>query len=201
MLFTLLKSRIRKRRLAQFRTNATPVFLNLQQVGSMAFLFKLEGEADAEAVKEIHNVLKETNIPLKGVIVEVSKSFKDEVMRGNFIEDFCKENKLLFIGKNELNWLGIPLMNSEVDEFLGATYDLLISFNDNGNFSLEYLATRAQARYMVGMENKPNMPYNIVFEQSIGHKGEHASAEYMKQLLAYLQNIQGVTAEKNYKVG
>ena len=60
--------------------------------------------------------------------------------------------------------------------------DLVIALNDNGNFTLEYLIARAKGKCVVGMENKSNMPYNVVFEQSIAHKGEHAGAEYVKQL-------------------
>ena len=192
MLFTLVKARIRKRRLAQFRAGVTPVFLNLKQVKSIAFLFKLEGDADIEPAKEIIKELKSTKIPVTGIIVEAAKSFKEQSLRDEFIEGTCKGNGVAFIGKKSLNWLGIPQGINEIDEFYKTKYDLVVALNDNGNFTLEYLATRSRANCIAGMENKPNMPYNIVFEQSIAHKGEHASADYVKQLLAYLKNIQSV---------
>ena len=191
MLFTLFKARIRKKRLAQFRAGGTHVFLNLKQVGNIAFLYKLEGDGDIEATKEIIKELRSINIPVKGVVVEVAKAFKDEAQRIEFSAEVCEPNDVVFIGKKELNWLGIPQGGKEKG-VLERDNDLLIALNDNGNFTLEYLVTRSKGKCVVGMENKPNMPYNLILEQAQAHKGEHASAAYVKQLLAYLRNIQGV---------
>ncbi len=196
MLFTLLKSRIRKRRLAQFRAGGNPVFLNLRQVRNITFLFKLECDGDVGAAKGIINELNSTGIPVKGVVVEVSKIFKDEQQRIEFSAEVCEPCGVVFIGKKELNWLGIPVAGKEKNVLEGDN-DLLIAFNDNGNFTLEYLVTRAKGKCIVGMENKPNLPYNVVFENSIAHKGEHASAEYVKHLLEYLKNIESSAVAAN----
>lgn len=191
MLFTLFKARIRKKRLSQFRTGGEHVFLNLKQVKNITFLHKLEGDGDIAATTEIINELKSTNIPVKGVVVEVAKAFKDEAQRSEFAAEVCEPNGVVFVGKKELNWLGIPQGGKEKDILEGEN-DLLIALNDNGNFTLEYMVTRAKGKCIVGMENKPQMPYNLILEQTSAHKGEHASAAYIKQLLAYLRNIQGV---------
>ena len=191
MLFTLIKAHLRKKRLAQYRAGVTPVFLNLKQVRNIVFLYKLEGEGDVEITKEIIKELKATKIPVKGVVVEVAKAFKDEAQRIGFSAEVCEPNGTVFIGKKALNWLGIPVGGKEND-ILQNDNDLVIALNDNGNYTLEYLVTRANGRCIIGMENKPLMPYNIILEQSMSHKGEHASAEYVKQLLAYLRNIEGV---------
>ena len=191
MLFTLLKARLRKKRLAQYSTGGTHEFLNLKQVRNITFLFKLEGDGDIEATQEIIKELKSTKIPVKGVVVEVAKAFKDEAQRIEFSAEVCEPNGVVFVGKKELNWLGIPQGGKE-SGVLEADNDLLIALNDNGNFTLEYLVTRAKGRCIVGMENKPQMPYNIILEQATAHKGEHASAGYVKQLLAYLRNIEGI---------
>ena len=176
MLFTLLKSRLRKKRLAQYSAGGTHEFLNLKQVRNITFLFKLEGDGDIEATQEI---------------IKVAKAFKDEAQRIEFSAEVCEPNGVVFVGKKELNWLGIPQGGKE-SGVLEADNDLLIALNDNGNFTLEYLVTRAKGRCIVGMENKPQMPYNIILEQATAHKGEHASAGYVKQLLAYLRNIEGI---------
>ena len=99
MLFTLFKARIRKKRLAQFRAGGTHVFLNLKQVGNIAFLYKLEGDGDIEATKEIIKELRSTNIPVKGVVVEVAKAFKDEAQRIEFSAEVCEPFGVVFISK------------------------------------------------------------------------------------------------------
>lgn len=196
MLFTLLKARIRKRRLAQFRASGTHEFLNLKQVRNITFLYKLEEDGDIEAAKGIIKELKSTGIPVKGVVVEVAKTFKDETQRIGFSAEVCEPDGVVFIGKKELNWLGIPVDGREKSVLEGDN-DLVIALNDNGNFTLEYLIARAKGKCVVGMENKSNMPYNVVFEQSIAHKGEHAGAEYVKQLLAYLKSIESEVSATN----
>lgn len=191
------------------------ILRNLRDVKSAGFCFVLQGAADVEALGQIVHAMEQLGIPFGGIVLEMKKSFPDEASREEFrntlntrststphsISNCCN---LLLIGKNELNWIGLPgdqVRAGQLEEFLQRHFDLFVflgggasssdgqfraAYSRGVSFVEEYLARRLDADCIAAMVNSPKMPCTFVLEPL---QGAISYAEYVKALFNYLKQI------------
>ncbi|MEG2849247.1 MAG: hypothetical protein RR880_03330, partial [Bacteroidales bacterium] len=80
----------------------------------------------------------------------------------------------------------------KIDKFLERDFDLFITFNNNNDFTLEYILRDIKAKFIIGMQNNPNSPYTLVME------GENKTTlnyiEYLQQIFHYMNIIKASKA-------
>lgn len=168
-----------------------PVFLNLGNVKSIGFICCAETVDDIDEVNQITEEISKTGIPFSGLLVEGATLFKDEPLREEFAEQ-CRQGNIVYVPKNQFNWVGELAWQenadagAEINEFFSNHYDLFINLNKNSNFSVDYLTLRADADFIVGMQNNPKMPFSLVLECK---KEDFSYSRYLQGLFAFLTQV------------
>ncbi len=175
------------------RSRQKRVLRNMEDIGTLGFSFLLQGAGDAAALEEIAGTLKQQGIPFTGVVVEIKKSFSNESGREEF-SNMCKGSNILYIARDELNWIGLPKDTQrlkQLEEFLQQHLDLFIILGraasmDGASFIEEYMAAQLNADCITSMVNSPKMPCSFVLEPL---QGPIAYSEYLNGLFKYLKQI------------
>lgn len=181
-----------------------PVLLNLGQIGSIGFLCQLEKGADPQQIAAIVEAFGQAGIPFRGLVVDASGARGTDASGANMTDASGAKitdapgasgvagGELLFVGKRNFNWLGIPVAGKdgaqmeEIGEFFSHHFDLFVNLNRNGSFILDFLALKADTKCLVGMHNNTKVPYSMVVEPG---KGDFSYADYINGLLNYLRTI------------
>lgn len=166
-----------------------PVFPDVAGIRNVGILYKVESQEDLGRLEELAGWAgAKTEVKFSIVAVETARCFKDDLQKESFVEGLKGEHpgtEIIFVGRKELSGIGVPKAGA-IDSFLQQKLDILVSLNDNGNFTLEYLALKADAAFAVGMDQHEAWHYNMV----LAHGGKAvAPAEYMQQLFDYLENM------------
>ncbi len=167
-----------------------PVFPDVAGIRCVGILYKVESQEDLGRLEELAGWAGDKGYLVLIVAVETEKCFKDDLQRAGFVEELAArydrgEVKVCFVGRKELSGIGVPKAGA-IDSFLQQKLDILVSLNDNGNFTLEYLALKADAAFEVGLEPREAGHYDMVLAPA---SGMPAPAEYMQQLFDYLRNM------------
>lgn len=183
----LLEQALRGRRQGNGRQR--PVFPDVARIRKVGILCKVESQEDLGRLAELAGWTgAKTEVKFSIVAVEAARCFKDDLQKDSFVEGLKGGHpgtEINFVGKNELSGIGIP-QSGTIDFFLQQKLDILVSLNDNGNFTLEYLALKVDAAFVVGMEQRDAGQYDMVLAPAAGIP---APAEYMRQLFDYLENM------------
>ncbi|MBQ7772940.1 MAG: hypothetical protein IJ383_02565 [Bacteroidales bacterium] len=121
--------------------------------------------------------------------VETARCFKNDRLRESFVERLrggSGGTDIIFVGKEDISAVGVP-RKGESGDFLSRNFDMLVVIGGNGgDFTLEYLAGKASAAFVVGIEPREAGYYDMVLAPA----GRIASpVEYLQQLFAYLANM------------
>ncbi|MEG0519488.1 MAG: hypothetical protein RR555_11610 [Bacteroidales bacterium] len=169
------------------QTNAT--FVNLRDIRSIGFLYNISSPNFLEELKNIAVFLDKQGILYWGLAIETKKGFLPQMETADDMPDFLREleeNQISFVERLHLDWLGIP--NSEkIDNFLKRDFDLFISLNNTGDFTLEYIIRDVKAKLIVGMQNIPGSRYTLVLEGE--NKATLGYTDYLQQVFHYLHVI------------
>lgn len=184
MMYKVIKEYFRRKALKSVNGECGTGLISLEKVKIAGFLYKMESAEDIEALKEVVEVFNGSSIKFSGIAAQTGKVFRSEEERAGFA-DFCSANNIVFIERKDIDWKGVPSME-ECTPFLNKKYDLFLSLNDNGNYTLNYLSMFVKAGYHVGMQNNTKMPYNVVMEKS---SREMPLGEYIGKVLEYLSGM------------
>ncbi len=199
-MFNWIKEYCRKKYINGFKRRKEASFINLKDVASVGFVFGIGSAEAAAELLQVCNFLKKKGVQFRGLVVETAKDIlkKDNQSTGSQKESVeaaktpagelgeWKELDILTYG--QLSWVGLP-DESLVKSFFLQDYDLFISFNHNGNFTLDYIfATYVESPMRVGMVNDDKFSYNVVMQ---GKEKEILPVlPYLEQIFHYLNLIQ-----------
>lgn len=186
-MLNFFKEYIRNKALKERVSQGIPVFLNLKEVKSVGFVFSFTSPEDFEELSQIIAFLKKANLLWQGVVLEGKKGLLKK-MRAAAGGEVMVEG-VTFVGKEQMNWAGIPLA-SALEPFFQSKFDLFISLNPLGDFTLDYIAGGANAKMMMGMKNTRYHTYPFVLEAGAGTP---TFADYFQQLFHYLSIIKQST--------
>lgn len=167
-------------------------FLNMQDIHSIGFLYNITSASYEEELTKITLFLDRIGVLYYGLAIETKKGLLPQIESVNDVPEYIKkleDKEISFVERLYLNWVGVP--NSEkIDHFLKRDFDLFISFNDSGDFTMEYILRDVKTKFMVGMHNYPDSGHTLVLE------GENKSTlnymEYLEQIFHYLNIIKAV---------
>lgn len=201
-MFNCIKEYCRKKYTRNFNIRKDIAFINLKDISSVGFLYKIGCKEDIVELLEIHNFLKKRGIRFRGLAVEGAKNVFDRVAESKGEENGGKRGKpiavipqeladkaeLTVIPYEKLSWIGV-VEESLVKVFFAEKADLFISFNKDDNFTLNHLfATYVDSPMRVGMVHDSQVNYSIVIE------GKERSllpvTVYLNQIFYYLEIIQ-----------
>lgn len=203
-MFNCIKEYCRKKYTRNFNSRKDIAFINLKDISSVGFLYRIGNKEDIAELLEIHNFLKKKGIRFRGLAVEGAKNVFDRVTKNTGEENGSKRGKLTVVIPQELaskpeftvipyeklSWIGV-VDDSLAKAFFAEKTDLFISFNKDDNFTLNHLfATYVDSPMRAGMVNDSQVSYSIVME------GKDRSIlpvqVYLNQLFYYLEIIQTV---------
>lgn len=194
-MFGFIKEHKRKRLLEQLKKGDSngksaqrAVLNNFERITSIGFCFLLNGSADVDQYTEIKDFFSKQGIPFKGIIVEEKKSFAGSAEREGF-RNRVEEDNLLFIGKDDLDWTGVPKTGNlmgRIGELLQQHFSLFMFLGPIASFTAEYLALQVDADCIAGMENSSKLPLSFVLEPQ---KGNFSYAGYLASFFLYLKDI------------
>lgn len=179
-MFEFLKERNRRRFYKTVKTSAVPVFLNIREVASASFVCRVRNAEDIAELQDVTALFKKMNLPYQGVAVVPNK------VECNLPDNFTA------VTAESLNWWG-AIANKEVESAVSGERDLLVVYNPQGNFTLDYITVKSGAKFKVGVCNNPKVPYNLVVEP-VG--GETSPAEFLKEVIRYLSIINKESEEE-----
>jgi len=186
--------------LAQGRVQEVVVFPDMERLGSVGLLCCLEDEADVEQLKEAVILLKEKGLNINVLAFAEGKVLskrgilkRDGLMEAFNLQSASGENgnfRLFILNKKDVDWAGVPKQEA-ISDFVGKRYDLLIVPDNTGCFTLEYLVSRVEASFKVGMVERSEHLFNMILSQS---ESDFTMAQYLQQLFDYLcsMNFKGV---------
>ncbi len=183
---SLRKKELRKRKIA-----IKGEYINIKSVKSLGFLYPLYSKEDLNNLRGVLKILERKGIAFSGIIVDVKGSFpvkkQDESARTSL--KLLESQNIITVYKDELNWIGIP-KSEKLKDIYSAKYDLFINFDNQENFTAEYIFRGINVICMIGMVNHPDNIYDIVFT---GEKGTILNEkEYLEKVFYYLDVIKGV---------
>lgn len=179
------------------------VFPDVRRTGSLGVLYSLECQKDVRELFEMVKWIREKGLESGVLAIENVKCFKDDAQRSAFVEELEGGGTgVTFVGRKQLDWIGVPQQGAAAD-FLKQRFDLLVVMNDSGCFALEYLALKADAAFVVGIEDCTaghcREPYNMVLARSGKNarpgkddrsaEGGATPVEYLQQLFDYLESM------------
>lgn len=191
-----IKEYIRNKTLRVKRLNPPAVFVNMQDVHSIGFLYNISTPEFLEDLNNIISFLDKKGILYYGLAIETKKGLLPQMERINDMPEYIKElsiKDISFVERIHLNWIGVP-NSDKIDEFVKREFDVFISFNDSGDFTLEYILMGIKTKFIVGMYNNPNSPYTLVLEGE--NKTMLGYMEYLNQIFHYLNIIKSGKAVK-----
>ena len=175
-----IKEYQRKKLLKNCRREIATYFINLSNITSLGFIFAITSQESLSDLMDIYRYLKFKGIPFRGLVVETQKSL-------SIGEEIANAAEITAVAYDRLSWVG-AVEGADVEEFFSKTPDLFISFNSNGNFTLDHIfAAYVKSPMRVGMENNPDMPYTLVFEGK--EKSLLNPLDYLNQIFHYLNII------------
>ena len=183
-MFRIIKEYRRKKVLAAHKkayAGKSRLLPNLAAVKSIGFLYTISCADDLCGIGQILDSLRRSGIPFDGIAVETGKSFADSVSRDGFREK-CMEDNVVFISKDELDWIGKP----KICPKSGKHYDLFLCLGRDIGFTAEYIVYNNVAGCLVAMENNPDLPLCMVLEPD---NADFSYTRYMDSLFSYLKTI------------
>lgn len=193
----LIKEYRRRKVLAQERQSSAhrAVLHNFEELRSIGFCFVLNGQADVEQYRQVTDFLAGLGIPFSGTVVELKSSFAGSAAREEFRT--ALEDNVVFIGKDELDWIGVPVgeeLNSRIVSLFQQHFSLFLVLGPTASFTLEYLSHKINADCIAGMENSSRFPFTFVLEPD---KGGFQYADYLVSLFNYLKIINRPVKEED----
>ncbi|MEF9987365.1 MAG: hypothetical protein RR919_02115 [Bacteroidales bacterium] len=193
-MINFIKEYIRDKVLRAKKSNISPKFINLEEMRSIGFMYNITSPSSFEELNKISAFLDKVGILYYGLAIETKGGLLPQMESAKDIPEFVKEledKEILLVERLHLNWIGIP--NAEkIDKFLERDFDLFITFNNNNDFTLEYILRDIKAKFIIGMQNNPNSPYTLVME------GENKTTlnyiEYLQQIFHYMNIIKASKA-------
>ena len=181
-MFGFIKNFLRKRLLKKLPARLDPVFPDIENLGAVAVVYKLEKGEDAVQLMTMVESLALDGAQFKYVAVEVGKCFKESKLREEFVQ-WCNDNDVVYQGKEHIKWSGATREIPQAEVFK-TLHNLLVVLNDNNNFTANYLALNIETKFSVGMKDSSRVRHNLVLDSS---NREVTAKEYMETLFQYLR--------------
>ncbi len=199
-MFNWIKEYCRKKYISGFKRRKENSFINLNDVASVGFVYGIGSAEAAEELLQVCRFFKSRGVQFRGLAVETAKDILEKDDKANGSQKENANAVMTRVGKlgewkeldiltyRQLSWVGLP-DERPVKAFFSQDYDLFINFNDNGNFTLDYIfATYVESPMRVGMVNDDKLSYNIVMQ---GKEKEILPVlPYLEQIFHYLNLIQ-----------
>lgn len=184
-MLNFFKEYIRNKALKKRKTQVSSAFLNIKEVKSVGFVFGVSSLSDLEELHQVAAFFEKASVTWQGLAVELKKGLlkKAHAVAGGKME----MKGVTFLGKDQMNGAGVP-KEGIPDSFQQQKFDLFISLNAAGDFTLDYLAGGMHARMSAGMHNTRYHSYPFVL--GLGELVPAGYADYLKQLFYYLSIIQ-----------
>lgn len=196
-MLNLIKEYRRRKVLAQVKQTSVhrTVLHNLEAVRSIGFCFALNGTADVEQYVQIKDFLAAQGILFSGAVIELKNSFAGRAAREEFKSGL--EDNIVFIGKDNLNWIGVPAgeeLEIRIDALFRQHFSLFLVLVPMSSFTMEYISRKINADCIAGMENSSRFPFTFVLEPQ---KGDFSWAAYLASLFNYLKIINRPVQEED----
>lgn len=167
---------LQKKALSQIKVEREVVFMPMDKVCSVGFIYDIGDDKTSRAVKYLTDYLNERKIEYKGLAINMNVGkYPDTV--GDF--------KIKMLSKNNLSRVGIPEPGL-IEKIISEKIDLFIDFCAAYNFTHDYIACLSRAHFKVGHFDSDNHPFDLV----IGTTGvEDSPVDYVKNVIHYLTSI------------
>jgi len=149
-------------------------FLYLSEVRSICYLLPLPQNDVLGTIRELNIVAKENGIELYGLAVSTSKETREPIVSAG----------VTFLTRDDFNFYGLPAPG-KARQFTSISYDLLIDFSLDYDFSTDYLLRVTDARFKVGRANYNDNPYDLIVE--VENRGDNIA--FIKSIFKYISSI------------
>jgi hypothetical protein len=143
-------------------------FKNLGELKTVGVLVNAHEFEDLEAFNNLVDSLEILNKDLKLIFYKEEKRSLPTFEQNNF-------------SSKDFSWKGV-LEKPAIEEFLDREYDLFISYFSKRNIYLDYITSRAKAKLKVGLNQKDDRFFDIVFKLKVTEFSlfEQELAKYIK---------------------
>jgi len=167
---------LQKRTLSKISAEREVVFMPIENVKNVGFVFDIGEEKISEAVKYLTDYLVVKKIDYSGLAINLTK---------NKSFDFVPDNRIQVITNKEVSFIGTP--NPQlIEKFINEKPDLYIDFCTSHNYTHDFIARSSRATFKVGHFNNNNHPFDLAIGSN---KAENSPLDYIKQVIHYLTAI------------
>jgi hypothetical protein len=157
-----------------------PVAKNINDLNSIALLFKTSDEGDYNNMNKFAKFLK-SEFGIKRVYL--MGYWDDAKVNPEFL---LTRLDFDFFSRKDLDWKGIPLQsNPVIDNFIQTKFDVIIDMNNYANVPLRFLLLKTQAGLRIGRNSSENAPY---FDFMVA-TNETEFEEYCNQIIKYMNMV------------
>jgi hypothetical protein len=149
---------------------------NLETAKTVGILFKTEGPASIESVKNFLNYLEQFKLQIYTLGFVDSKSIPESLLFSKGINLFSKK---------ELGYWSMIPKTPVAEDFMEKPFDILIDLCTENTFPVEYISSLSKAKFKVGKFSMKNEAYDMMFDIETGTSIE----EYVGYLKTYLNML------------
>ncbi len=189
-MLNFIKEYVRNKALRDNKLSVNRKFLNIRDVNFIGFIFGVSSVKDVEELHRIAAFLNGSGISYSGLVVEIKRGIfvKAGMGDGESIDNpIAGVAGVTFIENDYINWVGVAT-SAKIDDFLKKEFDLFISFNGAGNFTLDYITRFVKAGFIAGMCNSRYNTCTLLLEGD--GRTVLEPAQYLKQIFHYLNVIE-----------
>jgi hypothetical protein len=157
-----------------------PIVKNINDLNSVALLFKISDEDDYNNMNKFAKFLK-SEFGIKRVYL--MGYWDDPKVNPDFL---LTRLDFDFFSRKDVDWKGIPLAtNPIIENFIQSKFDVIIDMNNYLNIPLRYLLLKTNAGLRIGRNAEENAPF---FDFMVADK-ETDFEEYCNQIIKYMNMV------------
>lgn len=177
-MFDFLKKIKRKRILQTLLKEKKAKYASFNSIKSVGFAYIVDSIQSYNDLLSVINDFKEKSYLYTGFVVEK----KNEIIN----ETLFNDKNITILKKNELNFVGVP-KSKEFESSITILRDIFISFNFVSNFTLDFIALKANTTFTIGL-NESSLPiYTMVIHGN--ESSVSGGSWYLEQIIHYLKII------------
>jgi hypothetical protein len=158
----------------------SPVIKNINDINSIALLFKIANEEDYNHMNKFAKFLK-AEFGIKRVYL--MGYWDDPKVNPDFL---LTRLDFDFFSRKDLDWKGIPNQsNPIIDNFIQIKFDVIIDMNNYFNIPLRYLLLKTSVGLRIGRNAEENKDF---FDFMVA-SNETEFEEYCNQIIKYLNMV------------